>query len=212
MNAAAAASQPRNRPLDAGGRVQIESGPFDVGVTVTGRGAIDLGPVAGGAAGTICRPGKHRGMDIKQIKTLTDLMVNNDLTEIMIRDGDTRIVLRRGGVSGTPQVVAPAPIVVSTAPAASSAAAESSAPAVDDTLATITSPMVGTFYAAADPETPPYVNVGGTVNTESVVCIIEAMKVFNEIKAEVTGRIESVEVKNGEPVEFGQVLFRVRTG
>ncbi|MFQ5423954.1 MAG: acetyl-CoA carboxylase biotin carboxyl carrier protein [Phycisphaerae bacterium] len=151
-------------------------------------------------------------MDIKQIKTLTDLMVNNDLTEIMIRDGDTRIVLRRGGVAVAAQVAAPAPIAVSTAPAASSAAAESSASVVDETLAAITSPMVGTFYAAADPESPPYVDVGDTVNTETVVCIIEAMKVFNEIKAEVAGRIESVEVKNGEPVEFGQVLFRVRTG
>jgi acetyl-CoA carboxylase biotin carboxyl carrier protein len=159
-------------------------------------------------------------MDIEEIKTLTDLMVNNDLSEIMIRDGEKRIVIRRGQanapyaaaapVAPVPAVILPPPGVGAAPQAAQPSAA---APAKEDpNLAKIKSPMVGTFYAAPDPESPPFVRVGDVVAADTTIAIIEAMKVFNEIKAEVAGTIESVLVQNAEPVEFGQVLMTVRVG
>lgn len=154
-------------------------------------------------------------MDIDEIKTLTDLMVENDLSEIMIRDGDKRIVLRRGGrapVVAAVQAAIPAAHAAAAAPAPAPAAPAPApaAPVVDTSLTTIKSPMVGTFYTSPDPDSPAFVKVGDRVTPETVVCIIEAMKVFNEIKAEVSGTIQSIEVTSGTPVEFGQVLMRVR--
>ena len=148
-------------------------------------------------------------MNIDEIKTLTDLMVANNLAEVMIRDGEKRIIIRRG-VTGAclashypaqpfpagPSGVAPVP----TAP-----------PVQDQNLAAIKSPMVGTFYTTPSPDAPAFVKLGDRVNPESVVCIIEAMKVFIEIKAEVAGVVESIEVNSGAPVEYGQVLMKVRT-
>jgi acetyl-CoA carboxylase biotin carboxyl carrier protein len=151
-------------------------------------------------------------MDIDQIKTLTDLMVEHDLSEIMIRDGDNRIVMRRRGAQAEP---APPPVVTMTpaaapAPVAMPSAAAPETPAADTGLETIDSPMVGTFYVASDPESPPFVKPGDRVTKDTVVCVIEAMKVFNEIKAEKTGTVVSVDVGNASPVEFGQVLFKIR--
>ncbi len=151
-------------------------------------------------------------MDIEEIKTLTDLMVENDLAEIMIRDGDKRIVLRRSNVSAAPVITTasmPAAPAAVPAPGPPAAAQTTPAPAASAQLS-ITSPMVGTFYAASDPESPPFIKIGDRVSPDSVVCIIEAMKVFNEIKAEKAGIIETIEVNNGAPVEFGQALFRLR--
>jgi acetyl-CoA carboxylase biotin carboxyl carrier protein len=153
-------------------------------------------------------------MDIEEIKTLTDLMIENDLSEIMIRDGEKRIVLRRGAAPGLQPAMHHAPMPPpmmsqhSSPPQASTGG--SSAPAADAGLQPIASPMVGTFYAAANPESPPFVKIGDKVSPETVVCIIEAMKVFNEIKAERAGTIESIEVRNGAPVEFGQPMMMVR--
>ncbi len=159
-------------------------------------------------------------MDIEEIKTLTSLMVDNDLSEIMIRDGEKRILLRRhsatepaSGVmpAGVPHsVVVAAPAIAPAAPA-SPIVAVAAAPTADDGLEMIKSPMVGTFYAASDPEALPFVKVGDHVSPDSVIAVIEAMKVFNEIKAEVTGTIESIAVRNADPVEFGQVLMKVRS-
>jgi acetyl-CoA carboxylase biotin carboxyl carrier protein len=145
-------------------------------------------------------------MDIKQIKSLVQLMVENDLSRIELREADTHILLRRG----YPPMVAAAPSttpVVAAAAAIPAATAPLPAPATDEHV--IRSPMVGTFYAAPDPETPPFVNVGSDIGSETVVCLIEAMKVFNEIKAEVAGRITKVLVKNAQAVEFDQPLFAV---
>lgn len=157
-------------------------------------------------------------MDIDEIKTLTDLMVENDLSEIMIRDGEKRIVLRRGGrvpvVAAVQAAIPAAHAAAAHAPAPTAAApapAATAAPAVDTSLATIKSPMVGTFYATPDPDSPAFVKVGDRVNPETVVCIIEAMKVFNEIPAEVSGQVVAVLVDNGEPVEFGHPLFKIDT-
>jgi|CXWL01.1.fsa_nt_gi acetyl-CoA carboxylase biotin carboxyl carrier protein len=147
-------------------------------------------------------------MDIDEIKTLTDLMVENDLAEIMIRDGEKEILLRRSGVTCmTTQAHAPVQAPVAAQPLFV-APAPSAAP--QEVMPAIKSPMVGTYYASPDPESGPFVSVGATVGPETVVCIIEAMKVFNEIKAEVAGVIESIEVSNGSPVDYGQILMKVR--
>jgi len=153
-------------------------------------------------------------MDLEHIKTLTDLMVANDLSEIMIRDGENRIVLRRGGRLAPQVVMTPAPVQAQ-APAPAPAGpppAAPPAPTQDPGLVAIKSPMVGTVYVAADPESPAFVKIGDRVNPNTIVCIIEAMKVFNEIKADVSGVVESIEVSNAKAVEYGQVLFKVRPG
>jgi acetyl-CoA carboxylase biotin carboxyl carrier protein len=145
-------------------------------------------------------------MDMEEIRQLVQLMVDNDLGELDITDGDKRISLKRGA---TGQIAfAPVPPAALAVPQSPGAAQSASAVALVD----IRSPMVGTFYAAPSPDSDPYVKVGGTINEESVVCIVEAMKVMNEIKAECAGTIAEICVKNAQPVEYGQVLFRVRPG
>jgi acetyl-CoA carboxylase biotin carboxyl carrier protein len=150
--------------------------------------------------------------DFDKLVQLVKLMETHGLTEVSLRRGDQKWTLRRGmdlsAMAAQPvQAFAPA-APVSQAPAA--AAAPQSPPA-DGTI-TINSPTVGTFYSAATPEDSPFVSVGTKVSAETVVCIVEAMKVFNQIPAEVSGTIVAVLVKNGDSVEFGQPLFRVRPG
>jgi acetyl-CoA carboxylase biotin carboxyl carrier protein len=155
-------------------------------------------------------------IDIKTLKELVRLMVDNDLAEMDLRDADETVTLKRAGPNAAPVVVASPQHVVHSAPAAAPApAAGGSAPAAapsDDGAGklAIESPMVGTFYSAADPDSPPFLSVGKTVSKDEVVCLIEAMKVFNEIKSEVSGVVERVLVQNGQAVEFGQKLFLVR--
>lgn len=149
-------------------------------------------------------------LDIDKIQKLVDMMLTNDLVEISLRDGDVEVRLRRptGGPGEAMPIVTAQPGVVNpTAPAGAQ-----TPPAAEEEveLARIKSPMVGTFYAAPSPDTPSYVEVGAHVNQNTVVCIVEAMKVFNEIKAEVAGTIEKILVKNEEPVEYGQPMFLVR--
>jgi acetyl-CoA carboxylase biotin carboxyl carrier protein len=157
-------------------------------------------------------------LDVDKIRQLVEMMVANDLVEVSLRDGDVEVSLRRPNVE-SPPIPLPDPVVQASAPAAGptpvqpteAAPPAASAAASDDTdLVEITSPMVGTFYSASDPETPPFVAVGTEVHPGSVVCILEAMKVFNEIKAEISGTIERILVKNEQPVEYGQPLFAVR--
>ncbi|HOF18214.1 MAG TPA: acetyl-CoA carboxylase biotin carboxyl carrier protein [Phycisphaerae bacterium] len=149
-------------------------------------------------------------MDIKEIKQLIRLMVDNDLSELDIADGELEIHFKRGGASPAPIAHSMAPMVHApvTAPIAAAAAPAAAKPA--DNLLEVKSPMVGTFYAAPSPDSEPYVAVGQSITDDSVVCIVEAMKVMNEIKAECAGTITEVCVKNAQPVEFGQVLFRVK--
>ena len=153
-------------------------------------------------------------IDVKQIKGLVELMVDNDLSRVELRDGDIHILLRRGQpiVGGMVQVAAPqtiAPPAPAAAPAhtAAPAPAPTAAPAPVENETLIRSPMVGTFYASPEPGAAPFMQPGAIVNPESVVCLIEAMKVFNEIKAECSGRVTKVFVKNAEAVEFDQPLF-----
>ena len=157
-------------------------------------------------------------IDIRKLKELVKLMVGNDLTELDLRDSEEQVTLRRHGVNQPPQVIvgpgaraaqAESGSVQPTALPTAAAGAELAA-VTDENLLKIESPMVGTFYTAANPEAPPFVRVGAQVEPDTVVCLIEAMEIFNEIKAECTGTIEKVLVESAESVEFGQAMFLVR--
>lgn len=152
-------------------------------------------------------------MDIKDIKRIVELMKENELSEFELAEEGFRISLRRKGFGVEPQVVmtpmhAAAPAVAPVAAPAAAPAAAAPAPAPTN-LIEIKSPMVGTFYRSSSPESEPFVGLGKEVDQESVVCIIEAMKVMNEIKAEVKGTIRKILVENATSVEFGQPLFLV---
>ena len=154
-------------------------------------------------------------MDLKDIKAIIDLMKKNSITEFELERQDSKIRLKRGlngGSSAVPQEdltpAIPAPVTAAIATPATAAAPSPAATGEVD----IKSPMIGTFYRAPSPEAGNYVEVGDSVTTETVVCIIEAMKVMNEIKAEVKGVVTQVLVENAKPVEFGQPLFKVRPG
>jgi acetyl-CoA carboxylase biotin carboxyl carrier protein len=168
-------------------------------------------------------------IDVNKLKDIVKLMVENDLTELDLQDDKETVTLRRGSPAST--VINHQPVVYGGAPAmaapvayaqpgpaapqqagvpAAPAAGAPAPAAADAGLIAIESPMVGTFYAAPNPDSAPFVTPGAKISGESVVCLIEAMKVFNEIKAEKTGTVERVLVKSGEAVEFGQKLFLVR--
>ena len=151
-------------------------------------------------------------MDLKDIKAIIDLMKKNSITEFELERQDSKIRLKRGLNGGAPAVQYDEPAVVSAPPAIQSlAVAPGNAVQVAATgEIDIKSPMIGTFYRAPSPEAGSYVEVGSEVNADTVVCIIEAMKVMNEIKAEVKGIVTQVLVESGKPVEFGQPLFKVR--
>ena len=149
--------------------------------------------------------------DIKEIKTIIDLMKKNDLSVFEIEKEGFRLKLQRGASSQAVPVAAPPAAGQSKTAATTAEAAPVVAKTIESVqLKEIVSPMVGTLYRAASPDAPPFVDVGKTVTEETVVCIIEAMKVMNEIKAETSGVIAEVVAENGKPVQFGQVLFKVR--
>jgi len=152
-------------------------------------------------------------MDPKHLKRIVEIMNQNDLAEIEIEEEGKRLRLRKREGGATVVHASPAPAASPPPPAAASAAAVEAEPAVEgaDELHTITAPMVGTFYRAPAPEADSYVEVGKRVNPEAVVCILEAMKVMNEIKAECSGEIVKICVQNGEAVEYDQPLFMVKT-
>ena len=152
-------------------------------------------------------PGGGDIFDVKKVRRLVELMKEHDLAEIDLRQADQRIRLRRGA---EPQI-ATGGMAPMNAPAATPHTPATPPSATDSAFEVIKSPMVGTFYAAGNPESPAFVKVGDHVGPESVVCIIEAMKVFNEIQAEIAGQVAAVLVENGQPVEFGQSLFKIDT-
>lgn len=165
--------------------------------------------------------------DLARIRELIEMMRAHELTEIDLREGKRQIRLRRGPESqpATASPALPFPIFMPTGAAPATPVSPSpvppppakeaeSAPAkekVEENIVFIRSPMVGTFYASPDPDSPPYVKVGDVVGPDTVVGIVEAMKVFNEIPAEVSGKIVAILVENGEPVEYGQPMFKVDT-
>lgn len=151
-------------------------------------------------------------MDLKDIKAIIDLMKKNSITEFELERQDSKIRLKRGlngGASVMPSEDTP-PMISTLAPPAISAPLMPTAISSAVGEIEIKSPMIGTFYRAPSPEASSYIEVGSEVNSETVVCIIEAMKVMNEIKSEVKGVVTQVLVENGKPVEFGQPLFKVR--
>lgn len=157
-------------------------------------------------------------MELKDIKSIIDLMKKNDLSVFEMEKDGFKLKLQKGAGDQTvfmqpllppnsPQMAMPAPTVPARmASAAASAGAEEQGGPLKD----IVSPMVGTFYRQASPDAPSFVDIGKAIDAETVVCIIEAMKVMNEIKAETSGVIAEIVAENGKPVQFGQVLFRVR--
>jgi acetyl-CoA carboxylase biotin carboxyl carrier protein len=169
---------------------------------------------------TSAPPTSGSPLDVRVLEQIVKLMSANDLNTIEVRDGDRRVILKRGadivapsassGFYAPPAMSAPSPALASGA--ATGAGSTTSTPAVTDdaNLISIKSPMVGTFYAAPSPEAKPFVSVGSTVDEETDVCVIEAMKVFNNIKAECRGTIAKILVTNGQTVEFGQPLFLVK--
>ena len=153
-------------------------------------------------------PGSGDIFDVKRIRRLVELMNEHELSEVDLRQGDQRIKIRKGHEP----VVTAGPAPVAAAPAAAASQAPAAPPKVDDSnVAVIKSPMVGTFYTAPSPDAAPFVKVGDHVGPSSTVCVIEAMKVFNEIPAEVSGQVVAILAENGEPVEFGQPLLKVDT-
>lgn len=151
-------------------------------------------------------------MNLKEIKEIIALMNENDLNEIEIEREGLKLKLKKGTLEAQVVAAAPARYAVESIPAPKATSAPSTAPAADTTSKNtkdIKSPMVGTFYRSPSPEAAAFVEVGQTVEIGQVVCIVEAMKLMNEIKSEVRGKVVEVAVENAEPVEFGQTLFIV---
>jgi len=141
--------------------------------------------------------------DVKEVRKLIELMKEHDLSELDLKQADNRVRIRRGG-----EVVAySAPAAPVARPAA--APAGGGEPVAADRSVVIKSPMVGTFYKASGPDSPAFVKVGDRIGPDKTVCIVEAMKVFNEIPAGVSGQVVAILVENGAPVEFGQPLIKV---
>ena len=153
-------------------------------------------------------------MDLRKLKTLIDLVAESGIAELEVTEGDSKVrIAKNTSVQGQPTLmvqppalaaaVAPAPAAAPAAPAVEAAPAAPAEP--EGTV--VKSPMVGTFYSASAPGNPPYVEIGSTVKQGDTLCIIEAMKLLNEIEADTSGVIKQILVENGEPVEFGQPLF-----
>lgn len=155
-----------------------------------------------------------RPFDVKTVEYLISLMAQHELTEISLAEGDQKIRLRKGGEPVA--YAAPMPAAAAPAPAATAAPAQPTAPAEAPkpvkNLHEIKSPMVGTFYAKASPDKPDFVSVGSKVTPTTVVCKLEAMKIFNDLTADISGTIAEVCVKNAQPVDYNTVLFRVELG
>lgn len=153
------------------------------------------------------------GFDLERFQQLVELMEKHDLREVKLKRGGEKWHLRRGPqevLQAFPMTAAPAMAPAPAAPAASAAPAAAPAAPANDGSVDIKSPMVGTFYRASSPDDPPFAKEGDRVSPDTVVCLVEAMKFFNQIKADCSGTIVRILVKDGDPVEFGQPLFKVQ--
>jgi acetyl-CoA carboxylase biotin carboxyl carrier protein len=167
-------------------------------------------------------------LDFNELRELLAVLNQTDIAELTLKSDDFELVVRKGTTASdrtssqrtaeveivtAPPIAAPAaPPAAATVTAAATAAAPVPAPSATDRTVTITSPMVGTFYRAPAPDEPPFVEVGDRIRSGQTVCIIEAMKLMNELEAEVSGEIVEILVENGDPIEYGQVLMRVNPG
>lgn len=159
-------------------------------------------------------------MNQKELKELIEFLIEKDITEFELERGDVKVKIKRGGehtVVYPPVVAAPsvsAPLMIPQAPAAApgaTAPASSPAPAApEETLQMVKSPIVGTFYESPSPGAPPFVKIGDTVEVGQVLCIVEAMKLLNEIECDVAGEVVKKLASNGQPIEYGQELFAIR--
>jgi acetyl-CoA carboxylase biotin carboxyl carrier protein len=147
-------------------------------------------------------------MDLRKLKTLIDLVAESDIAELEVTEGESKVRIVKSSASPANQLVMMQPQAMTPQPAAAPVPAAPAAPLdAAPTGHIVKSPMVGTFYRAASPGTPPFVEVGATVKEGDTLCIIEAMKLLNEIDADASGVIQQILVENGQPVEFGQPLF-----
>ncbi len=152
-------------------------------------------------------------MDLRKLKTLIDLVAESDISELEVTEGESKVRIVKGAAASHSQVVMmPQPAAAPLAPVPAAAAAPAAAPAEAPAAAppaghVVKSPMVGTFYRASAPGAAPFVDIGATVKQGETICIIEAMKLLNEIEADASGVIKEILVENGQPVEFGQPLF-----
>ena len=155
-------------------------------------------------------------MDFKKIKKLVSLVETSDISSLSVEEDNLKVEIKREINTPSPviqQTVAAPQAPIAAAPVAPIAVDTPAAPEKTNTDANLTeikSPMVGTFYASPNPESPPFVTPGKTINEGEIICIVEAMKLFNEIEADIGGTVEKICVQNGDPVEFGQPLFLVR--
>ena len=158
-------------------------------------------------------------MKLDELRHLLQLLDEKEVAEFELEEEGMKLRIRKAAASASPV----APVPVAAAPAAGAAAPAASpppspagpaapAPEVDDSLSLVTSPIVGTFYRASDPNSPPFVQVGDRVRVGQVLCIVEAMKLMNEIESEVAGEVVEVHHENGQPVQYGEPLFSIRTG
>ncbi|ASK26890.1 acetyl-CoA carboxylase, biotin carboxyl carrier protein [Neisseria chenwenguii] len=147
-------------------------------------------------------------MDLRKLKKLIDLVEESGIAEIEVTEGEEKVRITRTAAAAQPVYAAPAPVqAVAAAPAASPAPTAAAAPAARDLSNAQKSPMVGTFYRAPSPTSPVFVEVGQSVKAGDTLCIIEAMKLMNEIEAEKSGVVKEILVENGTPVEYGEPLF-----
>jgi len=152
-------------------------------------------------------------MDLRKLKKLIDLVQESGIAELEITEGEERVRIASGGAVSVTPIAGPAPVAaapLSSGPAAAAtqaAAVPAAAPAPADEGHAVKSPMVGTFYRAPSPDANPFVEVGGVVKEGETICVIEAMKLMNEIEADASGTIKAILVENGQPVEYGQALF-----
>jgi acetyl-CoA carboxylase biotin carboxyl carrier protein len=148
-------------------------------------------------------------MDLRKLKTLIDLVAESDIAELEVTEGESKVRIVKSSATPANQLVMMQPQAMQPQQAAAAPLPAASAAPVDaaPTGHVVKSPMVGTFYRAASPGTPPFVEVGATVKEGDTLCIIEAMKLLNEIDADASGVIQQILVENGQPVEFGQPLF-----
>jgi acetyl-CoA carboxylase biotin carboxyl carrier protein len=152
-------------------------------------------------------------MDLRKLKKLIDLVQESGIAELEITEGEERVRIARGGaVSVTPLAAGAAPVAAAPLPGAAGAPAPATAVAAAPAEVApeghvVKSPMVGTFYRAPSPDAKPFVEVGATVKAGETICVLEAMKLMNEIEADASGTIKAILVENGQPVEYGQALF-----
>jgi acetyl-CoA carboxylase biotin carboxyl carrier protein len=159
-------------------------------------------------------------MNQKELKELIEFLIEKDITEFELERGDVKVKVKRGGehtvvypsvVAAAPTAAIAAPLAVQQIPSASPAASSApAAPASEENLYIVKSPIVGTFYESPSPGAPPFVKAGDTVAVGQVLCIVEAMKLLNEIECDVAGEVVKKMVNNGEPIEYGQQLFAIR--